>query len=268
MGNKFIKIDRDIFNSDERNLFNYIGTEGFALYHYLLMMQGNKSFCQVSIKMIQNALSFDYDNRPQIEYHRNKIHKISTLKDKKTIIKYLNLLQLNKCIEVREDIPAGINDFMIIKCNELKVIKNEIDNKVDDNVKEQEKYNGFLAFPEELFVDYIYKIGHIGFALLSLLGKLHNINFGGIGCEGFANPSEEYISKVIKKDTDTIRAYLYLLHDLKLIKIEQQNPIEGENYDKYGRLETIYLSNHYIVKYKLPQNKYYIDITKKRKNAG
>ena len=101
----------------------------------------------------------------------------------------------------------------------------------------------------------------MGFSLLYILTNLFNKDYGGEYSEGFANPSEKYLSNVIKRDVNTVRVYLYLLQKQKLIKIEPQPKILL-CYNKDGEEVFQYIPNHYIVKNKLIDNKYYIDFKK------
>lgn len=201
-------------------------------------MQGSNDTCNVSIKSIQGFLSREYNNRPILNY-KNKQCKISTLKSKQTILIYLQDLLKQKLIKIynANDIKnkygiinkININETLIISCKEIS----------------KDKYS---LMPNDLYLNYIYKIGHIGWSLLCVLSNLHNNTYGGTGCQGFANPSEEYLSKTINKGTTTIKVYLKLLKELKLIKIEEQDNIYIET--AHGE-EVSYTSNHYIIKWKI-----------------
>lgn len=239
MSNKnFIMVDNDILtNTEELNTYNKIGTQGFALYCYLLSQQNNKSYCQVSIKMIDTFMNREVKNPKLLDY-KNKECSVATLKSKKIILNFLKVLNNNEFIELDLDVDYKPNDLITIK------------------VKKCEN-NKFTMISEELFVDYIHKIGHVGWSLLYILTNLHNYDRGGCFSCGYANPSEEYLKKITKKDIKTIRAYLYLLQDYKLIKIERQERItKGVN--MYGVEVYEYLPNNYIVKNRLSDNKYYV----------
>lgn len=236
----FIQVKYKFLNLNENgvNPIQAIGTEGFLLYHYFLYEQGNKPMCNISINMIQEFLNRDYDNRPILKYTSKKQNKVSLMKNKTTIIKYLNILSNNKYIKIHNKLSTSIHKPIIIEC-----------------IKTEE--TGFDAFPMNLLVNEIHRIGHIGFNILCLLGKNFNSSYGSISCEGFANPSEEYISKVIHRDIKTVRAYLYLLQSEKLIKIKKQTPIVvGVNEHNEPIYE--YINNHYEVGYKMSGNKYNI----------
>lgn len=240
--NNFIRISNETLeDTNNYNIFRRIGTEGLMLYTYLLYMAGNKQSCQVNIKMIQQFINRDYYKRPSIKYSKKKIYKIGLLQDKKTIIKYIKVLKREGLISIKNNIDFKINDFILIEIKNIDYTK------------------GFTCISERLFEDYIYKIGHIGWSLLLILTKLHNNTYGGTGCLGFANPSEEYLSAIIKRDIETIRAYLYLLQKQKLIKIEKQMVIP-KGIDKDGKIIYEYTTNHYIVKNKLSDNKYYLNL--------
>lgn len=237
----FIKINNNILTDNNQfNTFKKIGTEGFTLYCFLLTQQGQKSYCQTTIKMIASFMNRDIKNPKELEYSNSKKCRVSSMKDKKTISKYLRLLNANEMIEVKTDMSVKLNDILTLKTK-----------KPDDK--------NFTMISEDLFVDYIHKIGHIGWSLLCILTKLHNSDFGNCSSEGFANPTEEYLSSIIKKDLKTIRAYLYLLQDYKLIKIEPQKPIY-RGLDKNGVEFYEFLPNTYVVKNRLVDNKYYLEI--------
>lgn len=238
MGKNFIMIDNEILlNNEKFNIFSEIGTEGFTLYCYLLTQQSNKTYCQVNIKMIIDFFNRKTRNSKQL-IDGNKQYKVSTMKNKRTIFRYLQKLKNNKFIEI-DNLECKINKIFTIK------------------IKKIESKN-FTRISEELFVDYIYKIGHIGWSILYILTKLHNNDYGSISCEGFANPTEQYLSEIIKRNIKTIRMYLYLLQDYKLIKIENNDAIyKGINSKGIEIYE--FLPNNYIVKNRVAENKYYIE---------
>jgi hypothetical protein len=239
LNGKFLRISYKFFdNTDVDNLFTRVGTKGFFIYSYLLYQQGNKGTCEVSMKMIQTFLNKDYDNRPTIQYRKNKECKIELIKEPRTIAKYIQLLADNKLIKIHNQYKR-INDVIIITCNTF-----------NDDL--------FIPMPEQLFIDKIYKTGHIGWSLLCLFTKLFNKEYGSISCEGFCNPSQEYISSIIKTDVDTIRSYSYLLEKLKLIKILPQEKVY-KCIDSKGTEVYEYLPNNYIVNHKLQENKYCIE---------
>lgn len=180
-----------------------------------------------------------------MEYGAKKKYKIELLKEKDTIIKVLSILHKNKLININdieftEDHKSkiNINEIMVIECNTFMESQ-------------------FIAIPEKLYIENIHRMGHIGWSIFCLLAKLHNANYGSTSSIGFANPTQEYIAAVIKRDVKCISAYSYMLESLKLIKIENQDPVfKGYSYDG----EKIYdpLPNNYIVKFMDAENKYYI----------
>lgn len=252
MSNQFIKINNEFFKGKDENGINTflkIGTEGFTLYTYFLYQQGINQSCNINIRMIQSFLCRDYEDRPELEYKNKKDTKckISCIKDRKTILHYIECLYKNKFIVIHniDDILKGIKSFGGIGINEILIIScNGIPN---------DKYT---IIPNDLYFDYIHKIGHIGWSLLTILSNLHNASFGGEYSYGFAYPKEEYLSEIINKGLTTTKQYLYLLGKQKLIKIEPQPTIiiETSHGDEY-----IYTRNHYIVKWKIPDNEYYIE---------
>ena len=255
MANQLIKINNIFLKTreDDINIFRRIGTEGFTLYTYFLYEQSNNNSVNISIKMIQTFLTRNYDKRPMLDYKKRQC-QIGVLKSKPTIILYIKALLKNDFITIKnlDDIykkhnnnldSININEILIISCNNIT-------------------NNKFTLIPSNLFLDYIHRIGHIGWSLLVILSNLHNESFGGEQSCGFANPSQEYLSNTINKGTTAIKAYLCLLEKLRLIKIEPQEKITINT--PHGQVDT-YLANHYIVKWKLTENKYYILIKKKTK---
>ena len=250
MANQFLKINNEFLkgrDKDDINIFRKIGTEGFTLYSYFLYVQGNNESANVSIKNIQSFLCRYYDKRPSLNY-KNRQCKIGNLKSKQTILLYINALIKNKLITIHnlEDLITHYKKFESININETFIIS--------CNAIPDEKYT---LIPCNLFLNYIHKIGHIGWSLLSILSNLYNDSYGNKYSNGFANPSEEYLSKTINKGLTTVKAYLHLLEQLKLIKIEQQDNIYIET--PHGT-EVTYTPNHYITRWKLSDDKNYVSI--------
>lgn len=244
MSDNFIRINNEwLFDTSEGNIFVRIGTEGFTTYCALLYIKGNKNKFQVSIKEIQNVLCRNYDKRPIITYSKKKSNYINVIKDTRTIKKYLKLLIRENLIKIEGDIEKidkiRINDYMVI------------------NIIQKEYKKGFTPIIYDLILDKVHTIGHIGFSLLYILTSLFNKNF--------ANPSEEYLKNVIKRDRNTVRTYLYLLQEKELIKIFPQSPILLGK-DKNGKDLYKYVPNHYIVNNKIPGNEYYKKGDYKKKN--
>jgi len=236
----FIMIDNEmLLDTSGFNTFKRVGTEGFALYCYLLTQQGQRSYCQINIKMIDGFMNRKIEKPKNLFYTKDKTSKVSTMKDRKTIIKHLNSLYNSKLISMEYKKTYGINDMLIIKVKRIET-------------------NNFTMISEDLFVDYIYKIGHVGWSLLYILTKLHNEDYGSCSCEGYANPTEEYLNSIIKKNIKTIRAYLYLLKDYKLINICVNERIY-KGADAYGVNFYEYIPNNYTVRNRLVDNKYYIE---------
>jgi hypothetical protein len=261
MNETFLKIEHELFDA-EKNIFELAGTEGFTLYCTLLYHQANSPSIYVRLKDIQTFLTREYDKRPSIIYSKNKTNQISCLKDKKTLAKYLktlvrlkliNILNLTDIVHKHNSTEDEFN-FEYINATETLLIK----------VDKLETDKGWNGISTELFEDYIHKLGHIGWSILCLLSKLHNINYSNTLDGGFANPTEEYMCKVLNRNESTISAYLYLLDKLKLIKIIPQEPIYKVN--KYGMEELCYIPNHYIVKHKINGEKYFLkDLVSKEK---
>ena len=115
----FIRVDNEwLTNASEGNIFEKIGTEGFAIYCTLLQIKCNRNKFQVNIKEMQNILSRNYEKRPKITYSKKKTNCINVIKDARTIKKYLKLLYEQKLIEIEGDMEKideiRITDYMLI----------------------------------------------------------------------------------------------------------------------------------------------------------
>ena len=229
---QFIMIDNMLFNIDEQ-YFEKIGTEGFYIYCFLKYQKGQKVCAEVSIKMIQSFIAGEYD---------------FGFKDTRSIKKYLEALIRNKFISIDED--KKIAD---IKINDI------FDIYISDDCK------SFTPVSCEMFKIEIRYIGCNGWALLCLLTFLFNKNYGSHTCEGFANPSQEYMSNLLNIHENTIKKYSDILEKNKLIKVKPQEP--QKIIDKNGMEKDKYLPNHYIVRNRLLDQKYYIPFNTKKEIA-
>jgi hypothetical protein len=250
--------DNQFFKSGD-NIFQGIGTEGFTLYTYFMYEQNGRKSFTTTIKTIQTVLSRDYIKRPTINYGKKET-RINCMKDKDTITNYIktlirnNLIVIHNIESIKEKHKIKYKnefDLKMINVNEVMII--EVISFTYDK--------GFFYVPSNLFYDYIHKIGHIGWSLLCYLSKEHNPNFGNPESNGFAARREDEMEDVIHRGRNTISAYLYLLQSLKLIKIEPQEPMYKPN--KFGKDEIVYMPNHYIVKWRLSKNIYYMNLNKK-----
>jgi hypothetical protein len=237
---KFIKVDNRFFEIDKDldiTKFYFIGTEGFTIYCYLLMMESGYDFAQVNIKMIKEFLNRKINGRKK---------STEGLRDKRTILKYLIALKRQKYVECEElNEKTKLNDILMIKVN---------------NTCNKEQGKGWSGISTELFSDYIHKLGHIGWSIYCLLFKNHNVNAGNPAPSnlGFAFPTEEYMGKMLNRHENTIKQYIPLLKKYKLVEVEPQKP---NIYTVPNGTERIkYMPNHYIVKAKVDRfNKYYVD---------
>lgn len=230
---------------DKSNWMGKISTEGFSIYSYLLMKQGVDNYVEVSLKMIQTFFKRESDDKCKLIYSQNKIKNVSRIKDKRTLIKYLDYLNNNiKLIEY-----DGIVSSRDVRINDIIYIKVH---KFDTSDGKFEMINN------DIFSDYIHKIGHIGWGLYCVLSRLHNYNFGSETSIGFACPTQEYLSSVLHIRPNTLSAYSKLLERCKLIDIEVSKP-KFSHYDVNGNEIFEYTPNSYIVKAKDPDNKYYIN---------
>lgn len=238
MENKFLMIPHKFFEEIEGvgvTPFYQIGTEGFTVWSYLLMTQGSGVIAQTSIKRIKAFL-----NRGKESNSKQKSKK--GLSDARTIKKYLKALQRIDAIEI------DIGTIENARADEELFIK------VNSCLNENE---GFSRISTQLFFDYVHKWGHIGWSIYCLLYKLHNSTFGSDTSFGFANPSREFIGKIIKRHESTISEYVNSFPK-SVVKVEQQECLTYFNAIK-NQEEQKQESNHYIVWAKVdPSNKYYV----------
>lgn len=237
---KFIQISNDFFNLDKNGLsiFHRIGTEGFTIFCVLLFLKKNTTTAVVTIKMLQAFLNRDVTKKKKAT---------EGLSDKRTIVKYLIALQRVGLIE-KLDNPITNK----IKLNEVMLLKFNYD--VADS---------WSGINEKLLIDFVHKLGHIGWSIYCLLFRLHNTNFGGqVGNDGFANPSEKYMGEVLNRHESTIKNYIPLLERYYLVKIMPQP--HAEYVQENGDVVFKYTPNHYYVRAKVQSdNKYYIEFNKK-----
>lgn len=205
MENKtFIKIPNNFFTIDKNEFgeevgvskFKQFGTEGFTIWSYLLLIQGNQICARTDIKEIIECFNENKGTR--------KKKAKNGLSDARTIKKYLDILIKMKMIGCKQlDCEEYSNSCLKVRVDEKLFIT------VNPLVDEKE---GFSAISAQLFFDNIHKIGHIGWSIYCLLFKNHNITFGNTeeiyGNCGFASCSEEYISKIINRSRSTVSEYI------------------------------------------------------------
>ena len=227
------------FVSKENLKLKVLGSDCFALYNFLLLNQGLEDSGDFSIKQI--IAYFNRDSNYKLRYG-NKEVKVSKLKDVRIIKRCIaHLIRLNYIV----------SDINLDTCNINSVIIYNIDIcKIRDDTN-------YSRINNELFKDYIYKIGHIGWSIYFVLYRLHNENFGGEMSKGYANPSIEYIMACTGLSNKTIISYIALLENCKYIKVDRSEPVFSE-YDKDGKSIFKTPANQYTVGAKCPNNKYYI----------
>lgn len=247
MENKtFLKIPNSFFTIEKNDLgeeigiskITEIGTEGFTIWCYLLMTQGNQVAAQTSIKAIKEFLNRFKGTR--------KKQAPNGLNDTRTIKKYLNILLKKEMIDCGEQ-WIGFNKM---RADDALFIITK------DMCPEGE---GFSSISTQLFYDIIPKIGHIGWSIYCILYKNHNVTFGNQepGNYGFANCSEEYIGKIINRNKSTISKYIEKF-PATVVKTLPQKCTTIYN-PKKDKEEQKYMPNHYIVYPKIDSgNKYYI----------
>lgn len=223
---RFIMINHNFFKQD-KYIFSVLKPEGFTIYCYLLYKKSSLSYAEINLKMIKEYIP----------------------KDTKTIKKYLNILLFNKFIKV---VNKEIKSFANIKINDILHIE-----VLDIKIEEDDK-NYFLRLPQKLFVDKIKKIDCKGFSILTYLGLLHNNDYGGDQCNGFAYPSIDTISNILEINKNTVMKYIQILENQKLIKVFRQEPI-FTGYDEYGVERFEFIPNHYEVQFKVKGTKYCVE---------
>lgn len=278
----FIRIPNQFFSEiqDEKEnnlgytIFNQIGTEGFTIWCYLIMTQGNQAIAQTSIKRIVTFLNRNKDK------NSNKKQAKNGLSDARVIKRFLNVLLSVNMIKLCEDENEYLEDNSDNKENNEESQQKELLDKnkiyIDANSKTgittkpiiinidfkkvradeelfirvnsccfEEKGFGWQSISVELFINNVHKMGNIGWSIYCMLYKYHNLEYGGLGCQGFCNPSQEYIGKILHRHTATISEYINNMPK-GLIKIEVQptmtffNPIKDKE-------EQRHLPNHYLV---------------------
>ena len=268
----FIKIPNSLFTIEKNELgeeigvtiFKQIGTEGFTIWSYLLFTQGNQVSAQTSVKRIGSFLNRNKESR-------SKYIAKNGLNDYRSIKKYLNVLLKMDMIKLEQFINEEEKDLK-------QLLGEEINNNYFTNIRADEELfievnplddgKGFSIISSQLFFDYVHKIGHIGWSIYCLLFKNHNINYGNQDDDpytmknyGFANCSEEYISKILDRSRKTISEYISenKIIQTSLVRIFEQKDREWIN-NKTGLTEFKYMPNHYVVHAKYnPEDKYYIE---------
>lgn len=276
----FIKIPNSLFTIPKNEygeemgstIFKQIGTEGFTIWSYLLYTQGIQISAQTNVKRIIGFLN--RNNNKNTSTKKSKDKSKNGLNDPRTIKKYLNILYKAKMIILEQFEDDEINNDTNNIPNNSYFTNIRSDEELFIQVNDMDDGNGFSIISSQLFFDYIHKIGHIGWSIYCLLFKNHNINFGntdpdneymtGYANYGFANCSEEYISKILNRSRATISKYInknkYIPNEL--VKIDVQGKVKYTNQRTDEEIE-VYVPNHYIVHAKYePENKYYIETKK------
>jgi SOS-response transcriptional repressor LexA len=213
-----ILIKNNLFGSigkSETSKFHVFGTIGFTIFSYLL-------------------LETSYKKNKVINTNCSQIMNFLNIKSKKTINKYLSILQKNNLIQCDYDtLNLKKNQFVLIDLNNY--YKN-------DNV-------GFELIPEEIFVKKINQIKHIGWSIFCFLAKQHNENLGEEFSSGYADISEYTIANVLDVHRNTISKNIKVLEKENLIKIIPSKTL-FIGYDHKGKEIYKLIPNKYIVNYK------------------
>lgn len=270
MDNKtFIKIPHNLFTIEKNQMgepvgvskLKQLGTEGFTIWSYLLLIQGNQVVARTDIKEIIAIFNENKGTR--------KAKAKNGLSDARTVKKYLNILikmEMIQCEQfdgklIRLVIEEGSNDFVNVRA----------DDKLFISVNPMDDGKGFSAISAQLFFDNVKKMGHIGWSIYCLLYKNHNTGFGNTeesyGNCGFASCSEEYIANIISRNKSTVSEYIHKFPK-GLMKIMPQESTTW--YDFHREIDVVtYMPNHYVVYAKGDtENKYYINNAKKSEKAA
>jgi Mn-dependent DtxR family transcriptional regulator len=184
---------------------------GFYILTYLIYGAKGTSYIDTNIGIIMHFLKID----------------------KKTVNKYLSLLQQNKLITCKDNLLIQNKNTPIRVCVDLY---NELS-------------GGYELMPVKIFEDYCTSIRDIGWILLCLITKMVSFKLGDISSGGYANCSEYVFANYLGVHCNTISKYVKILESQKLIKV-----IPGENivtgYDEYGNEEKVYTPNIYKVPFK------------------
>ncbi|MEG2289662.1 MAG: helix-turn-helix domain-containing protein [Clostridium sp.] len=214
----FVKINNEIFNEVEKNSgvtkIGIIGCNGFVLYTYLLSLRGTSGQATTSIKAIKEFMN-----------------GVRGFKTNSTICKMLEMLNRMGLIEIR-----NVDGYDNIKLNKSLLV-------------EIKDFDFYEKMPIKLMIDKLSKIGTIGFTILCLLVKLHNVN------DGYANPSQLYIANIIGIDKTAVIKYIKILEKEKLINVKTEDVFVYE--DEYGLPLINRTNNKYKVNYLKKNNKYY-----------
>lgn len=222
--------DKTIIQDINYNMFNILGTEGFTLYCYFLTNKNIDHNCQTTINMIKRFFDDNTDSNIKLIYGGSKKCKVSNFKTTKIIFKYINILIENHIIK------DGGNEISSSLNNPFIVIPETFDNSVS-----------FKNSLNEIYLKSITKIGCIGWSLFCILNILKHNN----GSE-FVSPTEKFLASIIKKDVKTVRVYLQLLKEYKLINIEQQKPLYLGK-DSHGHDCLDFVPNKYFICEEIPE---------------
>lgn len=225
MNKKFIQIPNSMFiyNKVKKGTgISIIGTKGFAIWCYLVMLQGGNITVPITIESLIKQMN------------------VQGLKDKRVVkLVLLNLKRL-KYIECE-------NLNKKTKPKELIYIK----------VWKYEEVN-FTQISSQFILDYISKLGHIGFALYCLMFKEHNIELGNQSFTdyGYCHRTTDWFAERLNLTRKTVEKHINKIPE-KLVKIEEQPPMV--TYNDKGEKKYTQQPNRYYVKAKYNiEHKYYI----------
>lgn len=221
--NTYIKVPHSMFfyDQDVGTEIHKIGTQGFTLWAYLLMLQGRNNILPITIESICKQIN------------------IKGLKEKavvKNILLNLKRLEYIICEELDENTKP--KDLMF-----MEIPKFEED--------------GFSSISTQLILDHLHKIGHIAFTLYCLMYKEHNQNNGNPESNGYCHKSTNWFADRLGLSRKTVETHIKKLPN-KLVKVQEMPPMQ--TYNVRGELIHTQQPSRYYVHAKYERdNIYYIE---------
>ena len=221
--NTYIKVPHSMFFHDKDTNgteIHKIGTQGFALWAYLLMLQGANNILPITIDYISNKIN------------------VSGLKDKtvvKNILINLRRLENIKCDPLENIRPKELIFISIPKYDE----------------------DGYSTINTQLIVDYLHKIGHVAFTLYCLMYKEHNRSNGNPESNGYCQRLTSWFADRLGIARKTVEIHIKKLPN-KLVTVKEMPPMQDYNV-KGELIYTQQPSRYYVhAKYEI-DNIYYIE---------
>lgn len=212
--NKYIKIQNALYGKytePETSLINIIKPIGFSILCCLVYLE-RENYTTTWVGQIMDIMDLD----------------------KRTVNKYLAILQKNKIIDC---------DIDLVKCKKKDTFTINLESYMSIE-------GGFELIPVSIFLKHYKTIKDYGWLILCFLTKNHNVLFGAVSNEGFAAMSEVVIGTHLGLNKNTVHTYVHLLAKNKIIKMTQgKNIMTG--YDEVGKESYSYFPNEYVVPFKV-----------------